>query len=111
MAAGVPIPIAVTMAQQLSDNEFNLTSELMAQLEERQKENDTYTNRKRELELELLEAQIKNTNMPPASPAAGSGDKNKKGHSYSDKLEQKKHEKVGEGRTQNIAAVQEGKKL
>lgn len=111
VAAGVPIPIAVTMAQQLSDNEFNLTSELMAQLEERQKENDTYNNKKRELELELLEAQIKNANIPPASPASGNGDKNKKGHSYSDKLEQKKHEKVGEGRTQNVAAVQEGKKL
>lgn len=111
VAAGVPIPIAVTMAQQLSDNEFNLTSELMAQLEERQKENDTYNNKKRELELELLEVQIKNANMPPVSPATGSGDKNKKGHSYSDKLEQKKHEKIGEGRTQNIAAVQEGKKL
>ena len=47
----------------------------------------------------------------PKPAKAPAGDKEKKGHSYSDKLEQKKHEKVGENRTKNMAARHEGKKL
>jgi hypothetical protein len=113
VAAGVPIPIAINMAQQLSDNEFTLSSELMEQLESRQKENDEYTNKKRDMELELMQKQI---DAPVGVPGAGSASSSatggeKKGHSYSDKLEQKKHEKVGESRTKNVAAVEENKKL
>lgn len=117
VAAGIPIPIAINMAQQLSDNEFNLTSELTDQLEERQKENDIYNNKKRELELEQMEASLEATKNPPA-PAGGAAkpkkpasEGEKKGHSYSDRLEQKKHEKIGGGRTKNVKAVAEGKKL
>lgn len=116
VAAGVPVPIAISIAQQLSDNEFNLTSELMEQIEARQAENDKYNNEKRELELELLKAQVaaaKNPEKPktPGQTPKTAGEGDKKGHSYSDKLEQKKHEKVGENRTKNIGARQESKKL
>lgn len=115
VAAGVPVPTAVNISQQLSDNEFALTSDLMEDLETRQAANDAYNNEKRELELALLRKQLEEpTNAEgggkpkPKSPV---GDKDKKGHSYSDRLEQKKHEKIGEGRTKNIAARQESKKL
>lgn len=115
VAAGLPMPISVEMAEQLSDREFTLTSELMDQLRERQKENDEYNNKKRELELELMEVQIKNAKENKGAPGEGgikppSSDP-KKGHSYSDKLEQKKHEKIGENRTKNVGARQENKKL
>ena len=114
VAAGISVPIAVDIAQQLSDNEFSLSSETMEQLRTKQAENDVYITEKRVLELDLMRAQIKAANNPkPAAgtkkPAAGGGDK--KGHSYDDPLEQKKHETVGGGRTKNISARQENKKL
>jgi hypothetical protein len=115
VAAGIPVPIAINMAQQLSDNEFSLSSELMEQIESRQKDNDLYNNEKRELELKLMQKQI---DAPVALPGAGAGkpktsggEGEKKGHSYADRLEQKKHEKIGSGRTKNIGARQESKKL
>lgn len=108
VAAGIPVPIAINMAQQLSDNEFSLTSELMEEIKERQEQNDKYNNEKRELELEALKASAENAENPKV-PKPEDGDK--KGHSYSDRLEQKKHEKVGEGRTKSISARQESKKL
>jgi hypothetical protein len=92
----------------------------MEQLNARQKENDAYTKEKRELELEGMRIANKMAANPPVKPgvggakpkpAAGAGDMNKKGHSYDDKLEQKQHEKIGEGRTKNIKAVEENKKL
>ena len=111
VAAGITVPIAIDIAEQLSDHEFYLTSELREQLEKRQKENDEYNNKKRELELELMQKQIDAPVMQTGAANAKPSGENKKGHSYSDKLEQKKHEKVGEGRTKNINAVQENKKL
>jgi len=120
VAAGIPVPIAINMAQQLSDNEFSLSSELMEQIVKRQEENDKYTNEKRDLELQQLAAVLEVTKNPPL-PAGGAGgpkkpaapkpEGEKKGHSYSDKLEQKQHEKVGEGRTKSNEARHEGKKL
>ena len=111
VAAGIPVPVAINMAQQLSDNEFSLSSELMEQIEERQKEKDEYDREKRKLELEIMELQATTPPMTPGTPKTGATGGEKKGHSYSDKLEQKKHEKVGEGRTKNISAVKENKKL
>jgi hypothetical protein len=112
VASGITVPIAVNIAQQLADNEFSLTSELMAQLMERQRQTDEYTNKKRELELELLQKQIDATvGIPGAVASSSSSSGEKKGHSYSDRLEQKSHEKIGENRTKNIGARQESKKL
>ena len=112
VASGITVPIAINIAQQLADNEFSLTSELMSQLMERQKQSDEYTNKKRELELELLQKQIDApVGIPGTVSNSSSSSGEKKGHSYSDKLEQKKHEKIGEGRTKNISARQESKKL
>jgi len=115
VAAGITVPIAINIAQQLADNEFSLTSELMDQLVQRQEDNDTYNDEKRKLELELLQKQV---DAPVTQPGVGAGkpklpgaEGEKKGHSYSDRLEQKKHEKIGEGRTKNIGARQESKKL
>ena len=107
VASGIDVPIAVNIAQQLSDNEFSLTSELMERIEEKQRENDEYNKKKRELELKALEASA----VAPQKPAGVKNDSGKKGHSYSDRLEQKKHEKIGENRTKNVSARQEGKKL
>lgn len=112
VAAGVPIPIAVSMAQQLSDNEFSLSSETMEKLETIQSENDIYNREKRQLELDLLRAQVKNANNPkPVKSSTKESSSNKEGHSYKDKLEQKKHEKIGGNRTKNIKAREENKKL
>lgn len=111
VAAGVPVPIAINMAQQLSDNEFALTSELMEEIKKRQSEKDTFDSKKKELELKALEVQIETAKNPPAKPSDSSGEGDKKGHSYSDKLEQKQHEKIGEHRAQNTEARQENKKI
>ena len=121
VAAGIPIPIAINMAQQLSDNEFSLSSELMEQIEERQTANDAYNDEKRELELETMRVSLETAKNPPVEGSGGvkkpagakpkPADGEKKGHSYSEKLEQKKHEKVGGNRTKNVKAVEEGKKL
>ena len=119
VASGIPIPIAINMAQQLSDNEFTLSSELVAELQKRQDEKDEFEKEKQILELEALRI----ANEP--EPAEGDAGKakptkakapapkgtDKKGHSYSDPLEQKKHEKIGGSRTKNTPAVEEGKKL
>ena len=107
VASGIDVPIAVNIAQQLSDNEFSLTSELMERIEAKQTENDEFNKKKRELELKALEASA----AAPQKPAGVKSDEAKKGHSYSDRLEQKKHEKIGENRTKNVRARQEGKKL
>ena len=109
VAAGITVPIAINIAQQLADNEFSLTSELMEELQERQVEKDEFDRAKRELELEGMRMAAKPKPEKAAKPAAGAGDK--KGHSYKDPLEQKSHEKVGESRTKNVGAVREGKKL
>jgi hypothetical protein len=116
VASGITVPIAIDMARQLSDNEFTLSSELMADLEQRQKEKDDFENEKRILELESLRIANKMASMPaegegnPKKPATAKSSE-KKGHSYSDPLEQKQHEKIGGSRTKNTPAVQEGKKI
>jgi len=127
VASGIPVPIAINMAQQLSDNEFNLTSELMEQIEQRQKENDEFNNKKRELELLSLEVELEQkkrsiTEMNSGVIKSGKksedlefeeeteGIKQKKGHSYEDPLEQRKHEKVGEHRGQIAQKRRENKK-
>ncbi len=114
VAAGVPVPTAVNISQQLSDNEFALTSDLMEDLETRQKKNDEFNDQKRELELEQMKVAIETAKNPPMGAGGIKKPKanpEKKGHSYEDRLEQKKHEKIGQNRTHNINAVQEGKKL
>lgn len=110
VASGIDLPIAVNMAQQLSDNEFSLTSELMEQIKKKQEENDRFNNEKRELELAALRIAVTTPPKTPNAPEVKT-DKDKKGHSYSDRLEQKKHEKIGANRTKNISARQESKKL
>jgi len=106
VASGIPVPIAIEMARQLSDNEFSLSNELLEELRVRQEKKDKFDDEKRELELVALKIQ---GTQKPGKPSVGA--KEKKGHTYSDKLEQKEHEKVGENRTKNVGARQENKKL
>ena len=79
VAAGIPVPVAINMAQQLSDNEFSLSSELMEQIEERQKEKDEYDRKKRDLELEIMEVQATTPPMTPGAPKTGATGGEKKG--------------------------------
>jgi hypothetical protein len=107
VAAGLPMDGAIDISRQFSDDEFVVSPELMDQLRERQATKDAREAEKHEKEMELLDAQIEAARMHAAVPGGAkpkSGDdKEKKGHSYGDRLEQKKHEKVGEGSKQGIA--------
>lgn len=120
VASGMPLYMSVDMAGQLSDNGFTLTSAFMEDLYRRQEEKDALDKKKQDLEIRLLEEQIKTQQHARTMSASGDGVKppskvsggdKGKGHSYSDPLEQKKHEKIGSGRTKSVAAKQEGKKL
>lgn len=105
VSAGMPLDIAVGMAEQLADHEFSLPTSLMEQLRKRQEEKDAHEKEKIELEIELLKVQVKqgketgvgapsNTSSTNTTPSQGE----KKGHSYSDRLKQREHEKVGSSR-------------
>ena len=83
---------------------------MLEELKKYQKEKDDRAAEKHEKEIELMDAQIKSANEPKAVPGStanksGNGD-DKKGHSYKDPLEQKQHEKVGEGKKQGVQKAQ-----
>jgi hypothetical protein len=127
VSAGYSIDAATSMAEQLSDYELRLSDELMAGLRKRQKNSDERAQEQHDLEMELLEAQIdqirKQTEFVGVAPAGGSsggssggassGGAKKPttpsksssggGHSYADRLEQRKHEKIKDGGRQSQA--------
>ena len=76
-----------------------------AEIDRREAEHDYAVNVKAELEIDLLKVQVKqgkengvgvpsNTSSTNTTPSQGE----KKGHSYSDRLKQREHEKVGSSR-------------
>jgi len=110
VAAGMPVDMAVEKAKQLSDKEFNLSATFMQELKDRQRELDEFEREKRKLELEKLEAEIEVLKAKATAPmgmgmgGSGTGVSSSSstgkggGHSYSDPLEQKKHETIGSNR-------------
>jgi hypothetical protein len=106
VAGGVPVDAAFEFIAAYGDHEFNVRSDLIDDLKHRQKEADEYERKKREKELELLDAQIKSANMQMTAPKAG-GDK----EGY-DRLEQRKHEKTRlAGKRDEGLAKAQGRKL
>lgn len=101
VAGGIPLDAALDISRQFSDDEFAISNELMGQLRERQSLKDKREQEKHNKEIELMDAQIEGAKAGQAAPGGkpakpkGSGDKDKKGHSYSDPLKQREHEKIG----------------
>jgi hypothetical protein len=108
VAGGLPEDAALDISRQFSDDEFTISPELMENIRARQAVKDARETEKHEREMELMDKQIETAGQAPAAggatpkPATKSGDKEKKGHSYDDPLEQKKHEKVGAGKKQGV---------
>lgn len=117
VAGGIDPSMAMQIAQQSADDEFQLPPDLLEKLETKQKTKEAREEEKHNLEMELLQAQIEATKQGPASPAGPGGpakpeksaDK-KRGHSYEDRLTQKEHEKVGANRGQ-VRAGSAGRKI
>lgn len=101
----MPADIAIEVASKVGGTDLPIDSEIVQELQARQKKLDAQADEKHELEMELLRAQIKQTEHAAEAPfntgAPGSSsakkpksDDGKQGHSYSNRLEQKQHEKV-----------------
>jgi hypothetical protein len=86
VAGGVPVDAAFEFIAAYGDHEFNVRSDLIEDLKRRQKEADEYERKKREKELELMDAQIEGAALQAAAKAGGDG-------GY-DRMEQRKHEKT-----------------
>lgn len=118
VAAGVPVAVAVNIGQQFADEEFHISNELMVELQERQAAKDKRDEEKHAKEMELMDAQIEQARNPPAATGGKAPGKVKtpkkaqsdspegKGHSYKDPLEQRQHERVGQGQKQGLAKAQ-----
>lgn len=100
----VPADIAIQIAADVGETDLPISNELINEVKARQKKLDEQADEKHELEMELLKQQIENLKNPPmmsgnggSSPASAKKpktDDNGGGHSYSNRLEQKQHEKV-----------------
>lgn len=98
VAAGLPMSLAVQIGQQFADDEFQVSNEVVEELNKRQEVVDARATEKHEAEIAVLEAQAESAAaISGASAGNSSSSGDKKGHSYSDRLEQRKHEKVAEG--------------
>ena len=103
----MPAGDALALAAAVGETDLPVDSEVVSELKKRQAKLDKQNDEKHDLEMELLRAQIKNMKNPQAvQPGASSASapKPKKddggGHSYSSKLEQRRHEKVSGGAKQ-----------
>jgi len=97
----MPAHDALKIASDVGETDFPVDSDVIAQLKGRQAKLDKQADEKHELEMELLRAQVAQTqNMTSNSaPAAGGAPKPKKddgkqGHSYDSRLQQKQSEHV-----------------
>lgn len=101
----MPADIAMQVAAKVGGTDLPIDSEIVQQLKTRQQKLDSQADEKHELEMELLRAQIKQTEHNASAPfnSGASGgtspkkpksDDGKQGHSYSDRLTQRQHEKV-----------------
>ena len=107
----MPLDESAKIASGYGGDELSIDSELLLRLETRQKESDDYNKIKQEKELELLDAQIKQTNASAtmgASQPGGAKPKTGNSEGYS-RLEQEKHEKSkmpGTKKSQKLAKRQ-----
>jgi hypothetical protein len=119
VAGGLPEDVALDISRQFSDDEFAVDPKIMDQVRERQKIKDERETEKHEKDMAMLDKQIETEGQTAAAPAASGGkpkpkDKSagpkapgeKEGHSYSDPLKQKQHEKVGAGKKQGVQKAQ-----
>lgn len=97
----VPADIAIQIAANVGETDLPISNDLINEIKARQKKLDDQADEKHTKEMELLDAQIANTKASAANPGTSSAsgakpksDNDKKGHSYSSRLEQKQHEKV-----------------
>jgi hypothetical protein len=112
-ASGIPVDAGMEIVSSYGDEEFQVRSDLLDQLRQRQTELDKRAQERHEKEMELLEAQIRLTNeqadMAGMAPVGSAGSSKGKQYTSSsggqgyDKLEQKRHE-----RTRGTAAKREG---
>lgn len=98
----VPADIAIQVAANVGETDLPIDNKLIDEIKNRQKKLDDQADEKHELEMELLKQQIENLKHPPVTAGGTSSapsvakpkSDDKKGHSYSNRLEQKQHEKV-----------------
>ena len=102
----MPAGDALAIAAAVGETDFPIDSDVIEELKKRQKKLDAQADEKHELEMELLRAQVKQTQNAANNPSPASGgstapkpkkDDDGKGHSYGNRLEQKQHEKVAAG--------------
>lgn len=115
VAAGTPKSMAMKISQDFADDEFHVSNDLLASLDERQAIDDAREEEKHNKEMELLDAQVESTRNSGkeaaslntgAKNSSNSSDDNKKGHSYEDPLEQRKHEKIKSGSSRKLQRLQ-----
>lgn len=112
-ATGMKANTALKIVSGWGGEEFEVGYELMNEVELAQAIKD-------QMEMEMHNAQLDQMENPPAPAGVGGakpsapkkpeGRNDKKGHSYSDRLEQKKHERVGKGKREGLQKAA-GKKL
>ena len=95
--------IILAIAAAVGETDFPIDSDVIEELKGRQKKLDAQNDEKHELEMELLRAQIAQTQNAASnpSPASGAGgktppkkDDDGKGHSYDSRLKQRQSEHV-----------------
>lgn len=109
----MPAHDALKIASDVGETDFPVDSDVIEELKKRQAKLDKQADEKHELEMQLLQAQVEQTQnaaQAAANPAPGANggktapkpkkDSDGKGHSYSNRLEQRQHEKVsGQGKS------------
>lgn len=117
-ASGMKVDTAISIVSAWGGDEFEVDHELMNEVELAQAIKDHMDVEMHNAELDQMEASTDAANNPPAPSAGGSGAggaakkpvapkhkpgrNEKKGHSYSDRLEQKQHERVGKGKREGL---------
>ena len=110
-ATGMKADTAIKVVMGWGGEEFEIDHDLLKEIEAAQVEKDKMDKEKHDAEMKQMEAAAQNPGAGgPAMKKPGSGSKEKKGHSYSDRLEQRKHEVVGKGKREGVQKAQ-GKKL
>ena len=107
VASQVPSDIAMRLVSNFGGEEMTISSEILDELKERNKSADARSEEKHKLEMQLLEAQVKNAKEGGATTAPGV--KIKKPEKKYSKLEQQQHSKTrlgGEKRQEQLAKNQ-----
>ena len=115
-ATGMKTDTALQIVSSWGGGEYEIDHELMTEVELAQAMKDEMDYEQHQADLEATEAQTKSAMNPPAAAGAGGGTAKKPsrpkpstaqpgektGHSYKDRLEQKRHEVVGSGKREGL---------